>query len=59
MFTAALFTIAETWRQPKGCIHSGVVHMYDGILSFSKSRSVMSPWATESMEFSRSEYWNG
>ena len=47
MFTAALFTIAKPWKQPKGCIHSGVdkedvVHTYDGIFSFSESRSVMS-----------------
>ena len=35
MFTAALFTIAKTWKQPKptkGGMDNDVVHTYYGIL---------------------------
>ena len=37
IFTAALFTIAKTWKQPKHPIHRGmdkedIVHIYNGIL---------------------------
>ena len=32
MFTAALFTIAKTWKQPKCPSADDVVHIYNGIL---------------------------
>ena len=32
MFTAALFTIAKMWKQPKSPLTEDVVHIYNGIL---------------------------
>ena len=32
MFTAALFTIAKMWKQPKSPLPEDVVHIYNGIL---------------------------
>ena len=49
MFTAALFTIAHTWKQSKSpstevWIKKDVVHIYNGIL-FSHKKHEMMPFA--------------
>ena len=53
MFIAALFTIAETWKQPK-CpstaewLKKDVVHIYDGILFSYKKEQDVAIWSNMS-----------
>ena len=32
MFTAALFTMAETWKKPKRLFKENVAYIYNGVL---------------------------
>ena len=47
MFTAALFTIAKTWKQPSS--KEDMVHVYNGILLSRKKNEIM-PFAATWME---------
>ena len=75
MFTAALFRIARTWKQPRCLINrwkdkEAVVHIYNGILHvcvlshFSRVWLFGTLWNVAcqvplSMGFSRQDYWSG
>ena len=41
MFTAALFTIAKMWKQPKSPLTEDVVHIYNGILHSHKKNEII------------------
>ena len=53
MFTAALFTIAKTWKQPK-CpskrIKEDVIHIYNGLLLNGKKKNETIPFAATWMD---------
>ena len=62
IITAALFTIAKIWKQPKHpttdvCIKK----MWSEVKWKSLNRVwlFVTPWTVESVEFSRPEYWSG
>ena len=72
--SAALFTTARTWKQPRMSVDGGVdkedvVYIYNGILLMMLSNSVVSDslvtsravahQAPLSMGFTRQEYWSG
>ena len=51
MFTAALFSVAKTWKQDKMSINTGmdkedVIHIYNGILLSHKKNEIMPFTAT-------------